>query len=188
MKYLFKVCDIFSIPLITCFFYKQHFYKQRQDKIGKQHPEAELSLFENYALFSCTILFKNNRRCSKKVQKNKCVFFNDVTWLTRMKMKMKMKNRSERCDINRPRPRHGHKHTKYKMYLSIMMVICIMQHLSNIWSSIHEKFKQQRGWIEKKSVVSNKKTNVYSVIFVEADCVSSFTIIKEENVRNTFRI
>ena len=35
-------------------------------------------------------------------------------------------------DLKRPRPRHGHKYTKYKMFLSIMMVICIKQHLNNI--------------------------------------------------------
>ena len=34
--------------------------------------------------------------------------------------------------ISRSRLRHGHKYTKYKMCLSIMMVICIKQHLSNI--------------------------------------------------------
>ena len=28
-------------------------------------------------------------------------------------------------DISRPRPRHGPKYTKYKICLSIMMVICI---------------------------------------------------------------
>ena len=40
------------------------------------------------------------------------------------------------------------------------MVICIKQHLSNIWSSIHEKVKQHWGWVEKsvaykKSVYTN---------------------------------
>ena len=30
-----------------------------------------------------------------------------------------------------------------------MMVICIKQHLSNIWSSIHEKTKQRWGWVVK---------------------------------------
>ena len=59
-----------------------------------------------------------------------------------MKLRLKMKNRSQRYDINRPRPRDGHKYTKYKMCLSIMMVICIKQHLSNNLSSIHEKLKQ----------------------------------------------
>ena len=43
-----------------------------------------------------------------------------------------MKNISHRYDINRPRPRPGHKYTKYKMCLTIMMVMCIKQHLSNI--------------------------------------------------------
>ena len=46
-----------------------------------------------------------------------------------------------RHDIIRPRPRHGHKYTKYKMCLTLMMVICIKQQLSNIWSSINEKVK-----------------------------------------------
>ena len=57
-------------------------------------------------------------------------------------MRLKMKNRSHRYNINRPRPRHGHKCTKYKLYLSVMMVKCINQNLSNTWSTIHEKVKQ----------------------------------------------
>ena len=43
-----------------------------------------------------------------------------------------MKNGSQIHDISRPRPRNGHKYTKHKMYLSIIMVICIKKHLSNI--------------------------------------------------------
>ena len=49
-----------------------------------------------------------------------------------MKMRLNMKNRSHRYDINRPWSRHGHKYTTYKMSLSIMVVICIKQYLSNI--------------------------------------------------------
>ena len=60
------------------------------------------------------------------------------------------KNRSQRYEINRPRPRHEHKHAKYKMCLSITMVICIKQHLSNIWSLVHEKVKLHCGWVEKE--------------------------------------
>ena len=52
--------------------------------------------------------------------------------------------------MNRPRSRHEHKHSKYKQFLSMMMPICINQHLSNIWSSIHVKVKQHGGWVEKK--------------------------------------
>ena len=49
-----------------------------------------------------------------------------------MKIRLKMKNKSHRYDIIRARPRYGHKYTKYKMCLSIMMVLCIKQKLSNI--------------------------------------------------------
>ena len=66
-------------------------------------------------------------------------------------MRLKMKNRSHRYDITRPRARHGHKYTIYEMYLSLMMAICIKQHLSNIWSSIYEKLKQHWDWVEEKS-------------------------------------
>ena len=41
-----------------------------------------------------------------------------------------------------------------KKCLSMMMLIFIKQHLSNIWSSIHEKVKQHWGWIKKKRVIT----------------------------------
>ena len=52
------------------FFNKQHFYWRRLAEIGKnqakirQHPEAELLLFENCSLFSSLLSFKKNRRYS----------------------------------------------------------------------------------------------------------------------------
>ena len=42
-----------------------------------------------------------------------------------------------------------------------MMLKSIKQHLSNIWSSIHEKVKQHWHWVEKKSV-AYKKSVYYS--------------------------
>ena len=75
--------------------------------------------------------------------KKKCVCLNKVIRLMTMKMRPKKKNRLQRYDMNRARPRHGGKCTKYKMCLTTRMVLCIKQHLSNIWSSIHEKVKQQ---------------------------------------------
>ena len=75
---------------------------------------------------------KSNRRYSKKCAKKKCVCFNDVIEFMAMKMRLKMENRSQRYNINRPRPRHGPTYTKYKLCLSILMAICIKQHLSNI--------------------------------------------------------
>ena len=61
-------------------------------------------------------------------------------------MMLKMKKRSHRYDKNRPRQSLGHKYTKYKICLSIMIVKCITQHLSKIWSLIQEEVKQY--WIE----------------------------------------
>ena len=58
--------------------------------------------------------------------------------------------RYNRYNKNRPRSRHGHKYSKYKKFLCIMMLVCIKQQLCKIWSSIHEKVKQHKDWIEKK--------------------------------------
>ena len=58
--------------------------------------------------------------------------------------------RSHIYDINRPMSSHGHKCSKYKKCLIMIVLICIKQHLSNIWSSIHEKVKQHWGWVEKR--------------------------------------
>ena len=45
-----------------------------------------------------------------------------------------MKNESHRHDINKTRLRNGHKCTIYKICLSIMMVMCNKEHLSDICS------------------------------------------------------
>ena len=50
----------------------------------------------------------------------------------RLKMRLKMKMKSKRYDLKRPRPRHGQKYTNYKTCRSIIKVICIKQHVSNI--------------------------------------------------------
>ena len=65
-----------------------------------------------------------------------------------LKMRLKM--------TNRPRPRQVHKHATYKICLSIMTVICIKQHLSNIWGSIYEKVMRHWGWVERKSLAYKK--------------------------------
>ena len=122
----------------------------------KEHPEVGLFLFENYSLSSSTLLSKNKRRYSKKCIKNKYVYLNKVVWL--------MIQPETRYNMKRPRSRHGHKYTKYKMSLSIMLVVCIKQHLGNIWSSMHEKVKQHWRWA-KKSFVSKKACNYFSLIF-----------------------
>ena len=89
----------------------------------------------------------------KNKQKNKCVCIHEIIRL----IIMKMKNRSHRCDINRRRSRHGHKYNKCKKCLRMMMLICTKQHLSNIWSPIHEKAKQNWGSLKKKVCILTLK-------------------------------
>ena len=77
-----------------------------------------------------------------------------------------MKNRSHRYDINRTRPRYNKrickdKYTKYKMCFSMMMVTCNKQHLSNIWSWIHEKVSNTEAEL-KKNVAYKKQRGAYN--------------------------
>ena len=106
---------------------------------------------ENYSLCSSTLSSQNNRKYSKKMCKNKCVCYNRIIWFNMKKWRWKWKI-DHIYTTNRPKPRHGHKYTNYKMGHSTMMVICINQHLSNIWSSVHEKVKQHWEAKLKKSV------------------------------------
>ena len=123
-----------KLSKIHALFTNNTFVKIAKSQVkAKQHPEAELSLFENYLLFSSSLSSKNNTKYSKKCTKIKYVCLNEVIRLMAMKMRLKMKNRSHRYDINRPRLRHGHEYTKYKMCkIIIIMVIRIKQHLSKI--------------------------------------------------------
>ena len=45
----------------------------------------------------------------------------------------------------------------------MLKALCINQNLSNIWSSIHEKVMQHRGWVEKRSFAYKKKHVVLHV-------------------------
>ena len=86
------------------------------------------------------------------------VSINEVIPVIMMKMKMKMKNKLHRYDKNKSESRQGHKYSKYKKCVSMMMFLCIKQHLSKIWSSIYEKVKQKWGWAEKKRCLYKKST------------------------------
>ena len=130
--------------------------KRCQAKIGKKSKQM---LCNTLRLNFCYLKFihilhpnyhlKIIRHTLKNKQINKYVCIHEIIRAITMKMKMKIKNKSHRYDINRPRSRHGHKYSKYKKCLTMMMLICIKQHLSNIYSSIHEKVKQISGWFEK---------------------------------------
>ena len=55
-----------------------------------------------------------------------------------------------RYDINLPRSSHQQKYSKYKKCHSKMMLICIKQQLSNIWSSIYEKVREHGCLVKKE--------------------------------------
>ena len=94
--------------------------------IGILHPRYHLTIIGH--------ILKNK-------QKNKPVCIHEIMQLIIMKMKVKMKIDSRKYGINRHRCRHGYKYSKYMTRLSMMMLICIKQHLSNIWSSDYENVK-----------------------------------------------
>ena len=101
----------------------------------------------------------------KNKLKNKRVCIHKFTQLIMMKMKMKIKNRSHRCNMDRPRSKG----------LSIMMLLCIKQHLCNIWGSLHEKVKQYWGWLEKKLLLM-KKACIWRSSRISHRCIDHFTI------------
>ena len=135
-----------AICFATSFFYNQHFYKQMLSntlRLNFWHPKTIGILHPRYHLTITGHILKNK-------QKNKHVCIHEIMQLIIMKMKTKMKIDSRKYGINRPRGRHGHKYSKYMKRLSMMMLICIKQHLSNIWSSVYENVKQHWGWVGKK--------------------------------------
>ena len=73
-----------------------------------------------------------------------------------------MKNRSYRYDINRTRFRQGHKYSTYKKYLTMIILICVKQHLTNIWRSIHTTLEAQlkKRVPFKKSVYFSNRRNI----------------------------
>ena len=96
------------------------------------------------------------------------VSINEVIPVIMMKMKMKMKNKLHRYDKNKSESRQGHKYSKYKKCVSMMMLLCIKQHLSNIWSSIYEKLSKTEAEL-KKSVAYTKKARTA----LKSSCIAS---------------
>ena len=79
-----------------------------------------------------------------------------------MKIRLKVKNKMHIFDI-KLRPIHGRKYTKYKICLSIMMVICIKQHLSNFEAQFMTKLNNTEA--ELKNSVAYKKAFILSRTF-----------------------
>ena len=93
----------------------------------------------------------------KNEQRNTDICSHEITQLIITKIKMKTPHR---CNINTPRSRKRHKYSKYKKCLSKMVVICIKEYLSNIWSFIHEKVRLHWGWVKKSVTYKTKRVTL----------------------------
>ena len=127
----------------TSFFFKQHFYKQRQVKFGKNSSKCWATLW-NFVIwksftFFVDIIIQMNGNILKINKRTHESDIHEIVWLIMRKMKTKAKNRSHRFDINKPRSRHWNKYRTHKKGLTMMMLIWIKQHLSKSWSLIHWK-------------------------------------------------
>ena len=127
---------------------------------AKQHPAAELLLFQNFSHFSSTLSSRHNGHILKNRQKNKYACIHQMTQLLITKMKMKMKKDhiyTTKIDLGQG--------IDTNIVINIRGVsvwwssFCIKQHLSNTWSSIHDKAKQHWGWPEKKVCIHSLKNN-----------------------------
>ena len=79
-----------------------------------------------------------------------------------MKIRLKVESRSHRYDTDRSSHRHRQIYANNKMSRD-SLGICIKQHLSNIWNSIHEKVKQHWDWVE-KSISYKKACNLLVLV------------------------
>ena len=130
---------------------------------GKQHPEAELWVFENHWLFSSLLWSKNNRTYSKKCEKKtKNKNKKAVYRLIARKMKRKKKNRSHRYYINRPRSWHEYKYTEYKMFSSMMVFI---SYQVTTESQFMKKLRDTQGWVWKKGFLIKKACSPFKGAF-----------------------
>ena len=89
--------------MLHAFLYKQYFYKQPQDEIGKKIKQMLNRTLRLSFCYMKVIHILNSRyhpkimrRFLKNRQKNKCVLIHEIIRLIIMKMKIKIKNRSHR--------------------------------------------------------------------------------------------
>ena len=71
--------------------------------------------------------------------------------------------------------------------LTIIMLICIKQHLSNIWSLIHKKVKQHACWVEKSVAYKKGSCETLNVVKpVENTNKNPQSLLVRSNVQREF--
>ena len=82
---------------------------------------------------------KSKRTYSEKQAKEQVsLYLRDYT-INHNENKDKNEKKPNRYEINKLRSRNGHKYNNYKKCFSMIVLISINQHLSNIWGSVNEK-------------------------------------------------
>ena len=136
--------DSFMILFNTCITNTRLKSAKYQAKV-KQQPEAELLLFGKCSYSSSMFSKKLTGNILKNVWNKKRVWFREIIWLIIMKVKIKMKRKhyidTRQIDL-------GLLSFSVKINFNVSS-LCIKEDPSNIWSSIHEKFNQNWGWVEK---------------------------------------
>ena len=132
-----------------------------EKKLGKamQHCETELLLFRNYSLPSYMLPSKTNMRCSRNVQKNTCLYFNEFIWLVIMKMRLKIRNRSHRYIIDTIN--YGTMNTNIQN-MKFVSEWWSLRAISNTYATSDAKFMKKLSNTEtelKKSVAYKKACN-----------------------------
>lgn len=152
-------------------------------KLAKNQANSNNALQLNFSYLKLTHIIyqryhpKVIRHLLKNKRKNKCGCIHEITRLIVMKMMLKMKKRWHRFNIYRPRSRNNSKYSKYKKSLTVMMLSCIKQHLSNIQSSIQKKVEQHSGLI-KKSVVYKETFHItiFQVSLIQSNVLSAILL------------
>ena len=72
-----------------------------------------------------------------------------------MTKRLKIKNGSHRSNTKTTRPRHEYKYTQYKMFLSMMMIMCNRHHLTN-----KEKLSKAEAELKKSADFLKKHVNL----------------------------
>ena len=67
-----------------------------------------------------------------------------------------------------------------------MMVICVKQHLSNIWSSFHKKVKQHWDWVEKKRYEKACISGLFREIIIYYGCIFAY-VFKERQFQKSLK-
>ena len=79
---------------------------------------------------------------------------------------MKMKNTSDKYNVNRATLRHGHKYSKYKMCLSLMMIICVNQHYATFEAQLMRRSTNTEAELKKALRIKKRVHQIVDIKYM----------------------